>query len=135
MVRASVETLGKPLRVRPFEAYKGTAVVTINTAITTIYTVPTGVVAVVQVEMTNTDTVANTYDLHIVAAGGSAAIGNRIVTARSLSANTLPDRLGAYYLAAGVTLQALVATAGGSNGDLNAVVAVQEYGTGDGAAY
>ena len=135
MVRASIETPGKPLRVRPFEPYEATAVVTLNTTATTIYTVPAGAVAVVQVEFTNTDTVANTYDFHIVAAGGSAAIGNRMVTGRSLSANTLPDRLGPYYLAAGVTLQALVATGGGSNGDVNAVAAVQEFGTGDGVAY
>jgi len=125
-----VDTAGF-VRNREFEPYENQAVVAVQTTATVIYTVPASTVAVVEIELSNTDTVANSYDFHIVPSAGAPAVGNRIATSVVLAANSLPDRLGPYHAGAGVTFQALVTTVAGSNGDINAVAVVKEYGTGD----
>ena len=129
-ISALLNDSAKILRTREFEPYEGTAVVTINTTATTIYTVPASTVSVVEIEIANTDSVANTYDFHIIPSGGTAAIGNRMRTGTSLVAAGV-DRLGPYHVLAGAFFQALVTTVGGANGDLNAIAVVKEYGPGD----
>ena len=121
-------------RMREFEPYEPTAVVAIQTTATTIYTVPASTNAVVEIEIANTDTVVNSYDFHIIPSGGSAAIGNRMLSTHLINAATVPDRLGPYHVGPGVFFQALVNTVGGANGDLNAIAIVREYGTGDAVA-
>jgi hypothetical protein len=120
-------------RTREFEPYEGTAVVAIQTTATTIYTAPANTVAVVEIEISNTDTVANIYDFHIIPSGGSAAIGNRMRTSTSIAAGGV-DRLGPYIVPAATFFQALITTVAGANGDLNAIAVVKEYGTGDAVA-
>jgi hypothetical protein len=121
-------------RTREFEPYKNVAVVAVQTTATTIYTVPAATVSIVEIELTNTDTIANTVDLHMIPSGGSAAIGNIILQDYSIGAASIPIRLGPYHGGAGVFFQALVTTGGGANGDINAIATVKEFGTGDAVA-
>ena len=121
-------------RVREFEPYEGAPdVVAIQTTATTIYTVPASTTAVVEIELANTDSVINTYDFHIIPSGGSAAAGNVMRKTGSVGVGEA-HRLGPYHVDAGVFFQALVTTAAGTNGDINAIAVVKEYGTGDAVA-
>ena len=120
-------------RKREFEPYEGTATVAIQTTATTIYTVPASTVSVVEIEIANTDSIANIYDFHIIPSGGAAAIGNRMRTGTSIAAGGV-DRLGPFHVLAGAFFQALVTTVAGANGDLNAIAIVKEYGSGDAVA-
>ena len=84
----------------------------IAATITTYYTVPAATNAIVkEIIVCNTDTVARTFDLHIVPSAGSAAAANQIFQDETLQAGQSKIISLSSVMPTGATIQALASSA------------------------
>ena len=85
----------------------------ISDSAATIYTATNGAAIIKKVPLSNTTGSSRTVDMHIVAAGGSAAVTNQILEAYAVAANTTasPDVMVNQIIPKGAFLQALASAA------------------------